>query len=79
MDRRQSLEQRHCGRDTQRSTNPVTVTWHVISTQGLSMQKCIFARLQLRTPQRPLLKKLIVSQLVNKVHTNYRTRSFMTV
>jgi len=43
------------------------------------MQKCIFARLHLTTPQYPLLEKLTVSQLVNKVPSNYRTQSFMTV
>ena len=70
MNRRQKLEQHSCGRKTQRSTNPVTVTRHVIFAQGLSMQKCKFARHHLTTPQCPLLEKLTVSQLVNKVPTN---------
>jgi len=67
MNRRQKLEQRCCGQNTQRSTNHVTVTWHVISTLGRSMQKCIFARLHLTTTQCPFLEKLTLSQLVNKV------------
>jgi hypothetical protein len=78
MNRGQKLEQRCCGRNTQRSSSPVTVIWHVISTLGQSTQECIFARLHLPTPQCPLLEKLTVSQLVNKVPTNYRTQSFTT-